>query len=111
MLGLAFFWVQRLGLRPIARVTAAAEAIAAGDRGRRVELADDATEAGKLGHAFNVMLDERDASETRLRQFVADASHELRTPLTSVRGYLELYRQGAFRDEGQLDDVIRRLEN
>lgn len=108
-LGIAFFWIERLGLRPIARVTATAEAIAAGDRSRRVDVADAYTEAGKLGHAFNVMLDERDATEARLRQFVADASHELRTPLTSVRGYLELYEQGAFRGEGELDDVVRRL--
>ncbi len=109
VLGVAFFWVQRLGLRPIARVTATAEAIAAGDRSHRVDVRDARTEAGKLGLAFNVMLDERDASEARLRQFVADASHELRTPLTSVRGYLELYRQGAFREKTQLDDVVRRL--
>lgn len=109
VLGLAFFWVHRLGLRPIARVTAIAEAMAGGDRSRRVDVTDERTEAGKLGHAFNVMLDERDAGEARLRQFVADASHELRTPLTSVRGYLELYRQGAFRNPEQLDDVVRRL--
>jgi two-component system OmpR family sensor kinase len=109
VLGVAFFWVQRLGLRPIARVTAAAEAIAAGELSRRVDVQDAHTEAGKLGIAFNVMLDERDSSEARLRQFVADASHELRTPLTSVRGYLELYRQGAFQERTQLDDVVRRL--
>jgi two-component system OmpR family sensor kinase len=109
VLGVAFFWVQRLGLRPIARVTAAAEAIAAGDRSQRVDVPNAHTEAGKLGLAFNVMLDERDSSEARLRQFVADASHELRTPLTSVRGYLELYRQGAFQEKAQLDDVVRRL--
>lgn len=108
-LGVAVFWIERLGLRPIERVTATADAIAAGDRQRRVEVADAYTEAGKLGHAFNVMLDERDATEARLRQFVADASHELRTPLTSVRGYLDLYEQGAFRGEGELDDVVRRL--
>jgi two-component system OmpR family sensor kinase len=46
-----------------------------------------------------------------LHQFVADASHELRTPLTSVRGYLDLYRQGAFREPGQLDDVVRRMSS
>ena len=38
---------------------------------------------------------ERAASEDRMRQFVADASHELRTPLTTIRGFAELYRQGA----------------
>lgn len=109
VLGVAWFWVQRHGLRPIARVTAAAEAITAGDRSHRVEVEDRHTEAGKLADAFNLMLDERDLSETRLRQFIADASHELRTPLTSVQGYLELYRQGAFRDREALDDVVRRL--
>jgi two-component system OmpR family sensor kinase len=109
VLGIAFFWIQHLGLRPIARVTSIAEAIAQGDRSQRVPMTDGRTEAGKLGLAFNVMLDERDAGEKRLRQFVADASHELRTPLTSVRGYLELFRQGAFRKPEQLDDVVRRL--
>lgn len=109
VLGVVFLWVERLGLRPIARVTAAAEAITAGDRSQRVAVSDPRTEAGKLGRAFNLMLDERDLSEARLRQFVADASHELRTPLTSIRGYLELYRQGAFRARTEMDDVVRRL--
>jgi two-component system OmpR family sensor kinase len=106
---LAVWWVQRLGLRPIGRLTAAADAIAAGDRDHRVLDADTRTEAGKLATAFNVMLDERDATEERLRTFVADASHELRTPLTSIRGYLDLYRQGGFREQSALDDMVRRM--
>lgn len=55
------------------------------------------TEVGQLGLAVNRMLDHisaalstRQASETRVRQFVADASHELRTPLAAIRGYTEL---------------------
>jgi|KBSSwiStaDraftv2_1062776.scaffolds.fasta_scaffold20417_2 two-component system OmpR family sensor kinase len=55
------------------------------------------TEVGRLGTALNRMLDRiagamsvRHASETRVRQFVADASHELRTPLAAIRGYTEL---------------------
>ncbi len=40
-------------------------------------------------------LSERERSEARLREFVADASHELRTPLTTVLGYAQLYRKGA----------------
>ncbi len=61
-----------------------------------------ASEVGHLGTALNVMLDRieeavdaKTASEARTRRFAADASHELRTPLTSIRGYAELYRQGA----------------
>lgn len=106
---MAGFWVYRLGLQPIAKVTAVADAIAAGDTSKRVVVSDTVTEAGKLGHAFNLMLDERDETEQRLRQFIGDASHELRTPLTSIQGYLDLYKQGAFRGEEQLDDVVRRL--
>ncbi|WP_374118938.1 sensor histidine kinase [Streptomyces odontomachi] len=63
--------------------------------------ADPATEVGQVGAAFNRMLDHvhealdaRQRSETRVRQFVADASHELRTPLASIRGYAELTRRG-----------------
>lgn len=108
---LAGLWVYRLGLMPIARITSAAEAITRGETSRRVDITDDTTEAGKLGQAFNLMLDERDATEQKLRQFIGDASHELRTPLTSIQGYLELYQQGAFREEGQLDDVVRRLSS
>ena len=59
--------------------------------------ANPSTEVGQLGSALNLMLDHiaaalsaRQASETRVRQFVADASHELRTPLAAIRGYTEL---------------------
>ncbi len=61
------------------------------------EDANPRTEVGQLGSAVNRMLDHiaaalstRQASETRVRQFVADASHELRTPLSAIRGYTEL---------------------
>jgi two-component system OmpR family sensor kinase len=46
-----------------------------------------------LGHVAEA-LNSRQESETRVRQFVADASHELRTPLASIRGYAELTRRG-----------------
>jgi len=104
-------WLNRFGLRPISAMTDVAEAISAGERDRRADVKqNDATEASRLGHAFNVMLDERDAGEERLRQFVSNASHELRTPLTSIRGYLDLYAAGGFRQPGELDDAVRRLQ-
>ncbi|WP_395576097.1 sensor histidine kinase [Streptomyces sp. BK79] len=62
---------------------------------------DPHTEVGRVGSALNRMLNHvhgalraRQESETRVRQFVADASHELRTPLASIRGYAELTRRG-----------------
>lgn len=77
--------------------------------------ADPHTEVGQLGSAVNRMLDHiaaalstRQASETRVRQFVADASHELRTPLAAIRGYTEL-AQRVRHEEGASDAVAHAM--
>jgi two-component system OmpR family sensor kinase len=95
-------WVVGLGLRPLAAIGSTADAIAAGDLSRRVDRAESRTEVGRLGLALNAMLGQiesafraREASERKLRRFVADASHELRTPLAAVRAYAELFTRGA----------------
>jgi two-component system OmpR family sensor kinase len=95
-------WVVRLGLRPLAAIAQTAAKIGAGDLTQRIEREDDRTEIGRLGRALNAMLAQieagyraREASEQKLRRFVADASHELRTPLAAVRAYAELYGRGA----------------
>ncbi len=95
-------WLVRLGLRPLGRIEQTAGAIAAGDLTRRIEIADERTEVGRLGSALNAMLGqieqafaERTTSERRLRRFVGDASHELRTPLAAVQAYAELFDRGA----------------
>ena len=114
----ACWWLIRIGLRPVDRMVDTAAAIAAGDLGRRVPDANPRTELGQLGGALNEMLvqiegalDARAASESRLRRFVADAAHELRTPLTSLRGYAELYRQGALPDEAGVANAMGRIES
>jgi two-component system OmpR family sensor kinase len=110
--------VVRRGLRPLDDVVDAAGGVAAGDLSHRVPVAHPNTEVGRLGVAFNTMVDriqdsfaERDASEEQLRRFLADASHELRTPLTSIRGYAELFRRGAAEDPEQLALAMRRIED
>jgi two-component system, OmpR family, sensor kinase len=109
--------VVRLGLRPLDRMEATAGKIAAGDLSHRVSPADESTEVGRLGLALNAMLDrleeafqQREASEARLRRFLADASHELRTPLSSIRGYAELFRMGAAADPADVEIAMRRIE-
>jgi two-component system OmpR family sensor kinase len=111
------WWVVRLGLRPLERIGDTAGKIAAGDLSQRVEPAEPTTEVGRLGLSLNAMLHqierafaERAESEERLRVFLADASHELRTPLASIRGYAELFRMGAARDEAEAEKAMSRIE-
>ena len=121
---LATWWIVRRGLRPLETIARTADTIATGKLSHRSELPHDQTEVGRLGSAFDRMLDQiqgafdeqrsaldaKDASERRLRQFVADASHELRTPLTAVRGYAELYRTGGLSEAEALDRAMTRIE-
>ena len=78
---------------------------------------DARTEVGKLGAAFDRMLDNvatalaaRHASESRVRRFVADASHELRTPLAAIRGYAELVRRSRDSVPPQIEFAMGRVE-
>jgi two-component system, OmpR family, sensor kinase len=111
------WWLIRLGLRPLEQMGETARRIAAGDLSQRVEVTNPRTEVGQLGVALNSMLGQieeafgqREASERRMRRFLADASHELRTPLTSIRGYAELFRIGAAHEPGEVDKAMRRIE-
>ncbi|MEU5099620.1 HAMP domain-containing sensor histidine kinase [Streptomyces sp. NPDC020996] len=90
-------WVVRLGLLPLTRMERTAQDITAGHLDLRLADTDPRTEIGRLGRVLNSMLDrlhtalqDREASEARLRRFVADAGHELRTPLTAIQGYAQL---------------------
>ena len=122
VLGLAEFWWVHRSLRPLMEVEQTAAAIAAGQLARRVPERDPRTEVGRLSSALNGMLaqiqralassessaEQARNSEERMRRFITDASHELRTPLTTIRGFAELYRQGAARD---MEMVMSRVES
>ncbi len=107
----------RVGLRPLTAVEDAAHQIAAGNLAVRAPRADEHSEVGSLARTFNGMVDtvtgalaERDASEQRMRQVLADASHELRTPVTAIRAWAELFRQVAIPVEGEALAAVARIE-
>ena len=110
-------WLIGRGLAPLNRMASTADLITSnGDLTARMSDPDDRQEIGRLAGAINTMLDRiqqafgaRLRSEQKVRQFAADASHELRTPLTTIRGYAELYRQGAL-GPGELPNAMRRIE-
>ena len=109
--------VIRLGMRPLKDVETTAGEIAGGNLSVRMPDANPDTEVGRLVTALNAMLSRiegsfaaRVESEDRLRRFVADASHELRTPITAIRGFSELYRQGAVQGEQPTKDLVARIE-
>ncbi|MFZ2241809.1 MAG: HAMP domain-containing sensor histidine kinase, partial [Gordonia amarae] len=122
VLGVAGYWVVHRSLEPLVEVEKTAASIASGQLESRVPQGDPRTEVGQLSLALNGMLAQiqravaaSDASaeaarlsEERMRRFITDASHELRTPLTTIRGFAELYRQGA---TGDVDMSMSRIES
>ena len=125
--GLAGTLLIRRSLRPLDRVAATATRVSELplDRGEvalaeRVpeQDADPHTEVGQVGASLNRLLGHvssaltaRQASETRVRQFVADASHELRTPLAAIRGYAELTRRRAAALDPDTAHALSRVES
>ncbi|SMY11667.1 sensor histidine kinase [Brevibacterium jeotgali] len=115
--GVGYFAITNT-FRPLHDIENTASKIAAGDLSQRVSTYPSNTELGRLSAALNTMLghiedsfDGRKQSEKRIRQFVSDASHELRTPLVTIRGYAELYRQGAITDPDQVGQAMERMES
>ncbi|MSS99572.1 MAG: HAMP domain-containing histidine kinase [Opitutales bacterium] len=93
-------------LRPIDRIAADAEGIAAGDFGRQIDIEDTESELGRLAKVLNGTFDKMNLARERMAQFTADASHELRTPLTVILAD----SQGALRQDRTPEEYRAALE-
>ena len=106
--------VTTAALRPVRRLTAAAETVAATGRlNERVAVSGN-DEIGRLAARFNGMLEALEDSVGRQRRLVADASHELRTPLTAARTNVDLVREGKLPEEEvrrALDEASTELDS
>ncbi|MGW8452433.1 sensor histidine kinase [Streptomyces niveus] len=109
LLGLATL-VLRLGIRPLAQMAHAADAIAAGSRTERLPTRGDHSETDLLAEAVNRAFDAQARAEATVRSMAADTSHELRTPLSTISGWLDLHRQGGLSGPG-LEKALDHIEN
>jgi signal transduction histidine kinase len=89
-LGLVLF---RQIVAPIRQVTAAAQAMAAGNLDQRVDVRSR-DEVGQLAGAFNQMAGALVRQQELRRNLIADVAHELRTPLSVIQGNLEAMLDG-----------------
>lgn len=92
-------------LRPVERLTAAAQRMEKGDLAVRVPV-ESGDEIGQLAHAFNAMAGSLAQQEQLRRNMVSDVAHELCTPLTNLRGYLEAARDGLIEPDAALVDNL-----
>ncbi|MGZ3496775.1 MAG: sensor histidine kinase [Vulcanimicrobiaceae bacterium] len=98
-------YFSRHALAPLNEVTQSLQALADGDYTQRRFVTARGDEIAVLTEAYNdaaasvaSAMGERQQTESRMRQFVADAGHELRTPLTVIAGYIDVLRRGAIEE-------------
>jgi signal transduction histidine kinase len=83
---------------PLQQIAVAAGAVAAGDYEHRLEEMGP-LEIKRVAGSFNLMIEQVEASQQAIRDFVSNVSHELKTPLTSIQGFSQAIMEGATQDE------------
>ncbi|HVB27066.1 MAG TPA: HAMP domain-containing sensor histidine kinase, partial [Mycobacteriales bacterium] len=105
------YGVSALSLRSVEAMRRQATRLSVAEPSGRLPVPAAHDELRRLALTLNGVLDRNEAAFARERRFVADASHELRTPLTSIRGFAELFRQGAAGDADDVARMLRRIED
>lgn len=97
--------IARSLIRPLGELTAATQAIAAGDLERKVAVRSD-DEIGQLATAFNTMAGDLARSRDLRRQMTADIAHDLRTPLSVILGHAEGLKDGVLPANQETYNII-----
>lgn len=110
------YLLARASLRPVDAVVSATREMTEGDLSRRLPVANERDEIGRLATTTNALLARieaafirREEALTRQRRFAADASHELRTPLTSITGYAKMLDEWAYKDPKTTRESVRSI--
>ena len=83
-------WYCRTALLPVTQMADRAEKMQAANFEERLPSPLSTDELGKMGDAFNGLLDRLQAAFVRQQRFAGDASHQLRTPLAGMLGQIEV---------------------
>ncbi len=90
LVALLGFWVTRLGLRPLNRLSAEARALRPSALSQRLSMAELPVELEDLATSFNGALARLEGAYNQLEAFNADVAHELRTPVTNLIGQTQV---------------------
>lgn len=84
------YYVTRIGLAPLTRLTKEASEISPNNRAQRLNADFLPYELNDLAISFNGALERLETAYERLESFNADVAHELRTPVTILIGQTEV---------------------
>lgn len=106
---LAGFFMSKRVLRPVDRMTRAAQQISISGLDRRIEVGQADDELTRLAVTFNQMIERLQTSFAKQNRFVSDASHELRTPISVIRGYADVIDRWGKNDPAVLQESIEAI--
>lgn len=101
------YWIARIGLGPVDRLSADVQQVGPGDRTLRLRLPELPRELAHLGASFNDALDRLDGAYRQLSTFSDDVAHELRTPLANLIGQTQVALAREQRNAAELREVLQ----
>jgi signal transduction histidine kinase len=110
-LGVVISWLTlRTDLRNIKELTIDARRIVAGNL-TQLQNVKGSDELENLSESLTQLVEQLQATNVQMQEFLGDASHELRTPLTVIRGYLDMLQSAKDLSSEQAERAIEKALN